>query len=598
MSLTVSGVGPNHAYPEPTDASIRAAAAAVFARGGGVVHLPVGHANGGGWAPIVLSSALPMLGGVRYQGCKPRTIPQYTTRPDGTPGNFEDGFEFSGGTVLEGDYTFRGFAGNDTDLAVPAPDVATSGIRSAAIVSVGLQKFTNGIKIGAENIMGLDDSGWLDDIHVRDCTDWGVWLTNFMMIQVGRIDTCFCKRGQRYSMRLKPVTMACGNSTFGRLFDTIKIADREHRGIMIDVGDNTGGQGILGGLMINSMQVNGFGNSGLTETVTLTSGSPSITVADGAQYKTGMNVSFSTTALGFTASRAYFVKSVTGNTIQLAASRFGPTNTAINATGSGTLSMLSYGYPNIEIYGEAPSPNGNLVSGIHISSIDSEGQTGAGLYLENVTSSRFHMDADPAQKPGAGVIARNAGGNKFTVGTACSIDLDVNSSSGYYFGSRTANYNSGVPGIGRDLARGATPYLTIVGGSSTDIEGRASFLYPTAGIGEKFEWRQGSSGTGGLNCGLIVLEPTSAPVTQTLPTIVGNAAAAPLSSNLGVRYEFLNLGTQVATINTAGGQLVNNIAARTSVVLAPGQGVRLTAVAGASNGLNLYWAAVAVSPVT
>jgi len=93
-----------------------------------------------------------------------------------------------------GDKTFRCFEGNATDQAFVATDIGDSQIGGANLYGFGTEGFTDGIEVGAVNIMGLVYCK-VGEVYVRGSTGWGAYLTNFQHIEVGTFRVLSCQHG-------------------------------------------------------------------------------------------------------------------------------------------------------------------------------------------------------------------------------------------------------------------------------------------------------------------------------------------------------------------------------------------------------------------
>ena len=85
----------------------------------------------------------------------------------------------------------------------------------------------------------------------------------------------------------------------------------------------------------------------------------------------------------------------------------------------------------------------------------------------------------------------------------------------------------------------------------------------------------------------------SAGVTFALPTIVTDST--PVSSHLGMVFELANISASDLTVVTSGSQTFNGVAGKTSLTVAGGAAVRITAVKSAAGTLLWYARAVTLA---
>lgn len=569
-------------YPTAaTDAAVRAAASDAYAAGGGTVVLPP--------TTVTLAAPLPVYPGVWYEGGAVPRVSPIAVNDGGYMGDTE--WNYTGGSVLVGNGTFRAFEANHTDQASVDPNIGNTQISNFGISNVGLDGFTDGIRIGARNIMGLV-WGKLDKIWVKNCSGWGVFLANFQHVQIGDIRTCLCQNGQYYASLMPNTTLMPGNCDMGALFNLIPRDGRDNRlcrGIVFDA-DGTNAQ--LNELTVRRVQCNGFNRNQLAVAADFTSASASIAVPDGTQFAVGMPVVFTATNYGVTSGYTYIVKSVSGNTITVANSR---REAAITASGTGQLTVQTRGFPNVEI---TAAVTGAAVRSSRFNQVDVEGSATNGLYVEGANLCRIDIAEGPTTLTGAGIVGRGTAFTEINSSPALSNDFDASSTSSRLNGFTGAPVQRALPGFRVDTTSGLTEIrlsTSVAGsGSGGDLHGRASgMIYPNAGMGERVRSQNTAISLGSNLTGDIVFTGASA-VTFTLPTIVTDTT--PSASNIGMWFDVVNLGTAAVTLATSGSQLFNKVTALISITVAAGDAVRVVAVKDASS--NLFWVAKRITLLT
>lgn len=573
--------------PKPTgnataDTNALTALANSLADTGGVLRLHEGVYE--------LNAGLPVLPGVIYQGVPP-TLRQATVN---SPAYLADGvWNYENGTVLHGDGTFAAFSKNTTDQASPQTDLGNSEIPGFGVIGIGFDNFTYGINVGAKDIMGLSH-GILDQLHFKNCSQWGVRLVNFAHMTIGDMRACLCAVGGFFfGTNLAASVFQPGNSRMGELYvlipGTSSAASRKARGIVFDAR-GTGG-GLLNHLDTQRLQVNRFANALLSVSATFTSGSADIAVPSGSEFLPGMLVNFATTANGVTANRAYVVKSVSGNNIQVATSNYG---TVVTASGSGSITLTTYGFANMEWTADANS----RVQCSTYGNLDVEGYTSAGIYMERVTVTEAIMAALPAT-PLADIVLRDTTSSRISSTEKVIADIDSGSSTSEFSGAIELSRNLVLRGQFQDIARGSYGLQIQPGGGGSpyqgpDLEGRRDgMVYPNRGMAMRVYPRNSSTAFAGFEGGVITCTSASA-TTMTLPSITGDTV--PGNSHIGLWFDFVNVGTATMTINTDGTQLFNKDAGKTSLTVAPDQHLRVVAVK--DSGGALWWyaeAAVAIA---
>lgn len=560
----------------PNESSIRTAAQALYAAGGGTVLLPP--------ATIALTSPLPILRGVTYKG-----IPPVQTQTVVTPGAYlaDAAPTFSGGTVFTGNGTFAAFEANVTDLAAPTSTVGADQIGNVGLYGFGLDGFTYGIRVGARNVMGLVWSS-IDQVYIKNCSAWGIYLANFVHCDIGLIETALCQNGQYYAARMDGTVYQGGNSHFRELYHLIPQDARDRRlcrGIVFEAQGGTGSNGgALNECNVLRAQVNSYNKTLLSVSAGLTNTSTSVTVPDGSLFLPGMVVSFTTTANGFTTGIAYVVLTVAGNVLTLAQSR---NATAITAAGTGSMTLTTYGFPCVEI---TAADSASHVTSTHLKHIDAEGTASAALYIEGAQRSEFTLTSIPNVTL-VDVIGRGVSYSVIQSSPPASTDFDASSTSSEFNGARKTGVQRLLRGRFYDSTLAVHSMQVGAGqnGVTTgDLQSRAQgFLYPTVGLGDRIFPRDSAITLSAQNAGDLIFAGSAGQV-WTLPTILTDTSN-PSASQVGAVFDIFNVGSGTITLNTDGTQTFNKVVGRTSTTVTPGN--RLRVVGAKDNSGNLFWAA-------
>jgi hypothetical protein len=553
---------------DATEAAIRAVhAAAVAAGGGGTILLPD--------AMITLTEPLPVASGIGYQGVQPVLNYLNDTLPD-------SGWDFVGGTVLAGDGSFPAFAANDADLGSPSATITADCITGWRCEHIGFTGFTRAISTGAVNNIGLQFST-IHDLFIRDCSDWGMFLANFMHTDVSRVWTHLCENGQYYASLLPGSTLMPGNSRFDSLFNIIPADGRDNRlcrGIVFEAG---GDGSRLNEMYADRIQNNAFNRTELVASATFSDGSADIAVAGGSKFRARMPVAFTSSDYGITAGRVHVVKSVSGNTIQIGKAFTSP---AIIASGSGSLMLSSWGMPCFEL---SARNEGAFVSNSRFHGVDAEGGSGAGIYVENAQGCDLNISEVSGDR-NADIVGRRVGFSRFYSSNTAVTDFDAVSATSQFHGARGVGRQAMLSGLWTDQTRGGLAAFNIRGDAwenqgDLEVRGGNSFIYPRFGMGMKSTLKAANTVLHPLDAGLVTFDAASALVC-TLPAITNSSDA---SSLVGLPFHIVNAGSANLTVNTNGTQLFNKIPGKTGHTLNAGESLLVVAAEGA--GSTLFWAA-------
>src|SRR5208283_2163330 len=183
-----------------TDASIRAAALAAYNNGGGTVKLPP--------ATIKILSPLPVYSGIKYEGT-------------GWLATFTGSQTSSlGGTSLVGDGTFNCFAYNSADLGTPPTVYATfvnAMVCQFCLSDLTIVNFLNGVKIGGLYNPGMN-GGTFTRLNIINCTQWGLYLENYIESVFQQINVVNCTVGQIAKVASGYTALNGGNAVCTHLF--------------------------------------------------------------------------------------------------------------------------------------------------------------------------------------------------------------------------------------------------------------------------------------------------------------------------------------------------------------------------------------------
>lgn len=553
---------PTHLIAAADEADIRAAIEFVHSQGGGTVDILAGTA--------VLTAPLPIYDGVRVRGATLGML-TFTTIPDSF-WNFDTGNV----TLLVGDGTFNAFQHNHvgtgtlpTDQTVFANEMVTN----FAIEGIAFDNFTSAVHIGSQN-RGGGFFFHLRDLLIKNTTVWGIRVTNSMHYEIERIHIVNSWQGGAalFEGDCPDSILQTGNCWLRHLFacpmgdgtgSTAK-QRRLARGVEFRASHSGGGTGILNEYHAYGVQVNMFQRTGLSATATFTSGNANIGVPDGTEYTVGMVVRFtSTPATGFVTNRAYVVRSVVGNNIQLALDR---SSAVITPSSSTTATMLTNGMPGMMVYGDTAT---SRVNNSDFTALDLEGGYGAGLYLDRPGTSIFSVNQFGSLANNIDIVARGASNCSISSLNTAVTDIDGTSSASYFTGRQTMLDR---PGKGMSYETALGGHIFSMGGSGISAirvtSGDGFRMVTNAAFGLQVVSRTASLTMGNQHFGHIVLSGTTSGQNITLPSASNSTGE---TGNGGCIAVITNASNQSWTIQTTGGQLFNGVAAKTSFVLPAGQ---------------------------
>lgn len=536
----------------PTGAAIKTALDSAYAAGGGIVRLlPITY---------TLTEPLPIYSGVWLMG-EGATINPST-------------YAISGGTILVGDGTFAAFEYNAFDLGsnLTNAQIKAGLLNNIRIESLGIKNFTFGLHFG-----GLYNPAFMHSIFrnlvITNCTDWAVYAENFGYSFFENIVSRFCNNGQWYCGSAG-ANYNFGNSNFRRVFNEMGSGGTP-RGIVFC---SRGTSSAFNDLIVQDVQSNSnYGST--TQAATMSNGIADITITDGTKFQLGMPVTVSATANGFTQNRIYFVSSVIGNVIQLAnTSGYG---TAISATGSSAVNIVTYGWPALEI---AAFDSSASVQSSSFASIDVEGNSTCRALIQkaNVTLDFATIGGVQGSNCAALVCARDGSAAVMRATSPMNFDIDSASASGtQYLGGSVSDDQAVYPFIqfppsgtwySRKRSRWTFNIARTLAGEYGSLMSRTmsgqDFIQPAIGLGQRVGYSASTSlSLSGAHVGAIAFTGSSAG-TWTLPTISG----LPTDSNtqVGCIYEISNSSASTLTVNTGGSQTFSRQAGKTSYSVAAG----------------------------
>lgn len=576
-------------------ANIIATAMAASAAGGGMVKLPA--------KTITLTATLPLLSGVIYAGS---TSYQFLYGNGNSGPDIGETYVGAPGTWLVGDGTFAIFSGNATDLTsgtcpyVTDADLGKNAINSCGVMNLGVANGTYGIKIGGQYNIGAMFSIF-ENVAAMNCTKWGMWFENIYQC-VGKNLVCGKNTIGQFGIFASAaagsgVSFNPGNSQFTQVY-TIS-ASPTARNVVL--------RNQLAGTQLDHINIDFGGGGAFTSNAQVTqncsgysNGSPNITVVDATKFALEMPVFFiNGAANGFGTGSCYFVTSIVGNVIQVAAQIGGTASNASNNAGG--MQAVIQGYPALEVIGYSSL---YPVQPCDIYSFGCDGVLPAAALLQYANGGNYHFNLTPQ-----GYIASNQsqtfvcrtflngqiispGGHNGT-GNG-SVDADYLSTF-YYQGTRdfnnttpfnhncgmgmwnsqkaaaTNNINAGTMVIGIKGSSGSgLPEIYNSAGGNIHYAGGVELDTATFASGATISLKTTLSvysGAGGGSC--------------TLPAIVSTAG----SSNVGSKVVISNPSSGNLTVNTTSSQTINGTG--TSKTMSANTTNTYYAV---NNGGTLYWA--------
>lgn len=456
-----------------------------------------------------------------------------------------------------------------------------SAINAGSIKGLAMTEFLNGIKIGGLFQAGVNHLV-MDNVIAYDNLGWGFYLENVNDMVVGSIISCGNGVGHVFIGGSGTAYQNYGDGLIQKIFcqGAGKYFNIKTRGIVFEArGLNTA----FNDMCVTHIGING-GAYSYSGTATVTSGSKLIAVPDLSQYAYGSGVFFSSTVGNIRAQSTYFVVSKSAETgagtITISSKKGGA---LVVPSVSGTPTINCKGGTHLELCGDYLYGSGASLTGVNILHSDVESTGTAGILFQAATFSRINSNASLTHN---GLVCRDIAETSCVYLGSSSSGLDIDSSSQRLM-------LTGVRPLPAELVN-----LMCLGAVTNDakhtlelyMQGNGSTT-PTIGMDVTGAWecirlghmmRLNHSQQAGVtlnpNTGQVITINSSGG-TLTLPTIV--------SDMLGTPWYISNPYAVTATINTSSSQLVNNVAAATSITLAANSGVKLIPQ---QVGGTFYWA--------
>lgn len=550
------------------EASIRAAAAAATAHGGGIVKIPAGT--------ITLTQPLPAYAGVVYQG----TAYQAYLTSGQTAG--------VGGTILQGDGTFNGYQYNQTDGGVAPTDYNTflaGMIDGVGLLDLTLVNFLYGVKIGALYQPGCQYSRFAR-LNIINCQQWGFWLENYGPSRVDDLNIINCQVGGLARVGSGATAFNDGNTRWiGNFVQTA--SSLYARGIVAWARSASS----LNSNTSIGEQCNRVGSvTPLSQAATMTNASANIGVTDSTKFPVGLPVTFNITANGFVASEIYFVLTSAANVITVGRTTYG---TAVSATGNTAINCLSKGYACLEVAGlDATS----TVTAETMLGVDLESIATMMVFAQNARYCEIsggYIDPSNGGNHYRTFVARNSINNTFRSQRNSTLDFDNASTQNYFFGMR-AEYqaidftNDKQVGIGVSVQNQSGQRVA----TSRGILHLNGFNYPDIGCNadtNAMEFKKGISIEPiQITNGATIALTNGSNYTWTYTSAGGSATLPAISTNMPGAVVFIsNPQSNSFTLNSAG-ETFNGVAG-TSITVAANSTIMLVA-ADAGGTIGKYWA--------
>lgn len=551
---------PPYYFPHANQASIRAAAAAANAASGGYVMIPAGTIS-------ISSSALPMYAGVIYQGAG---ISYSWT-----------GHNLTAGTILEGNSgAINCFEYNPTDQgALPGGGILASAIAGAGIRDLGIQNFAYGIKLGAKFIGGVD-ALVLDNVVVRNCSEWNFWLENCFTSKIantGALISFDAGKGHVAKGTSGSTDWDYGNEEIGPIIAQGLTGRLNCRGVCFFARNTS----TMNFVKARFVQCNGASTT-YTFTPTSSNGSANLGVSDLTKFCIGTTVYVQTTAAGYSANRTYIVSAVSAasgaGTIQLA---FGWGSSAVVATSSSPPQMVTSGPANLEITGWDVN---STIEYFELDWSDTEGGGAADVWIENTNNSHITIGRTSGGNTTNvnTLVCRNIGQNTeiHLTGTIARLDSDLFSIVLSGMKPKAISHGSFLGFVIDEAAVGSQLHLSENNVSTGElyVTDKANFGLLTLGASLKWQFAQcfGADTWNGQYGNYLVYMDAGAE-TFTLPAIDNNLR--------GTVLIIVNAGAGILTISSSSSQTFNgsgttfNIAAHT-----------MAFIGASKTGATFFWA--------
>jgi len=509
-----------------------------------------------------------------------------------------------GGTIMQGDGTDSCFVHEPTDTTAPInpAEMYAESIYGAGVLDMAFDNFVTPIKVGANQASGCFYSEFRN-LFTTNCTGWGFYFENCSLSNFTDLTVRNMASGATGGMmfRASHDVYNHGNSSFRYLF--AEPVEDLTRGIVFQsrVGATFNDNNIF------HIQCNAGGT--FHSATTTTDGTADIVVqaGQGQFFPIDMPLSVTASVNGLVTLQTYFVvANDDADTIQIAHLQ-GDTANALTPT-AGTPTIITHGFPGVEACGYGPTNTGGVIQPTVMTGIDIEGAMTCGMLWQNarVIADFSLCPSDQGVTSGeaccSSVVFRgDAVGTYRSLSTFFAVDIQEHYKALYNLGTKinASLYPSAIvqaAPIGMYYDGGASQsYLTLAGNLmggnyslKTITAQSGSFIYPNQTLGQRCTDRSNTSTPYNLtwfSAGAIVYTGGTA-VTWNLPTLTDGDGGTGTSST-GIPFEICNgsaAGNLTLAANT--GDNFNNQAAKTAIVLAPGDTVKVRAQ---YNGTVCFW---------
>jgi hypothetical protein len=374
---------------------------------------------------------------------------------------------YTGGSRLQG----FGFYGNNTSLPSPITNFGSNAIQGIELRDFLIQGTTGrALDFGAHNSIGLNLCNI--DVMLMDCgsADYAAAFVNFANCDNITITTLNSSNllsggGVLFKSDVSSAVFIPGNSS-------ISLMQQSYYRINTGVVFTASAGSLLNSLDVKRLQVNKYGQGSFTQNAVFTSASSSIAVTNCEELPVGMPINFTTTANGVTVNLTYVVLSVSATSgagnITIAAS---PDSTAITATGSSTLSLVSSGFPNLSVISESSTSN---VQSSAFQKLDLESINAVQLWCSRTKECIFNL-AEISSSSDQNIVLRNTSNcTTYTQNAATKLDFDAVSAAshrnhGSYNGAPLQYLGWGVMNGHTVGSRGATVAAGAAAGSGATV---------------------------------------------------------------------------------------------------------------------------------
>jgi hypothetical protein len=539
-------------------AALTSAGTQLLENGGGIVQLTVGK--------YYINAVLPSASGLAYLGVAPQLNLSTATIPDS--GSVAAN---GGGTVLQAVGSTACFQWNKTALGVgTANGFVLTGLNGIALKNLCLNGFTRAIDAGNTN----NASAWyseFENLFISNCTDWGLWVTNFQHCKFRRIFTFSnTNGGQYYGNDVPSTTLQPGNSVWEDVYNVTPSASANFsQGITFFIVQGQQNEGL-----INRVQSNRQNSSVITQAATMSNGSANISVTDVSKFPVGMPCTFSASVNGVFQNEIYFVVSNPGGsgvgniTVSLT---YG--GSAVSGTGATAVNIIQQGYAALAVIANP----GAAISCHDFHNIDVEGGGTAAIIAQNVQTSKFEISQVPlAAQSTQSFCARSLQFSQVFARASINTSWDGSSGSSQLFGNRASGSVGGgavahnPPGFYFDAGDNFTELnltASVKGLSNQTTQDTTNVLIPLTGLAMRQQNKAAAAvSLAASDSGIVINAYTAGTATWTFP----NAS----STMKGVGWRCINpVGTGQNLVITTTGATTNFFgpsSGRTSITMTPG----------------------------